>query len=140
MKKNTNQLLEAAKASHNKTKLKDADSKTVYSTINALLNKKQKILPTGDSNKALSNKLVKFFVEKNQHSTICFRFPGREDSTPEMSDGISPPRGDSMPSSQHAININLRDLTQFDEVSSDEVLNLVQTRSSKSCQLDPIPI
>ena len=40
MKKNTDQVIEAAKASYYKTKLKDADSKTVYSTINALLNKK----------------------------------------------------------------------------------------------------
>ena len=39
-----------------------------------------------------------------------------------MSDGISPPRRDSIPPSQHNTNINLRDLTQFNEVSSDEVL------------------
>ena len=139
MKKNTDQVIEEAKASYYKTKLKDADSKTVYSTINALLNKNQKILPTGDSNTALSNKFARYFVEKID--TLRSSLDSQEDSTPGMSDGISPcsQRGDSMPSSQHTTNTNLRDLTRFDKVTSDEVLKLVQTRSNKSCQLDPIP-
>ena len=70
MKKNNDQVIETAKALYYKTKLQDADSKTVYSNINALLNKNQKILPTGDSNTALSNKFARYFVEKNRHSAI----------------------------------------------------------------------
>ena len=121
MEKNTDQVIEAAKASYYKPKLKDADSKTVYSTINAFLNKNQKILPTGDCNTALSHKFARYFVEKID--TLRPTLDSQEDSTPEMSYGISLPRGDSMPSSRDTTNINLRDLTQFDEVSSDEVFN-----------------
>ena len=90
-KKSTGQVIEAAKASYYKTKLKDADSKRVYSTINALLNKSQKILPTGDSNAAPSNKFAMYFVEKID--TLRSALDSHEDSTPEMSDGISLPGG-----------------------------------------------
>ena len=62
MKKNNDLVIKAAKASYYKTRLMDADSKTVYPTIIALLNKNQKILPSGDSNTALNNKFARFFL------------------------------------------------------------------------------
>ena len=88
MKKNTDQVIEAAKASYYKTKLKDADSKTVYSTINALLNKNQKILPSGNSNTALGNRFVRYFVERID--TLRSFLDSNEYNTSEMSDSISP--------------------------------------------------
>ena len=63
--KNTDHVIEASKASYHKIKLKDADSKTLYSTINALLNKNQKILPSGDSNTALSSKYARYLWRKS---------------------------------------------------------------------------
>ena len=79
MKKNTDQMIRWGSTGvvlQNQTK--DADSKTVHSTTNALLNKNQKILPTGDSNTTLSNKFAMYSVEKkNRHSAIFFWFPGR---------------------------------------------------------------
>ena len=62
MTKNTDRMIEAAKASYYKTKLKNTDS--VYFTIKALLNKNQKILLTGDSNTARRNKFARYFVGK----------------------------------------------------------------------------
>ena len=45
-------------------KLADADVKTVFQTVNSLLNNRTKHLPTHDNPEQLSNGFVNFFVKK----------------------------------------------------------------------------
>ena len=47
-----------------KNTLTGADSKTMYQTLNALLNKSASILPSTSSNGTLSNNFAKYFSEK----------------------------------------------------------------------------
>ncbi|XP_072041253.1 uncharacterized protein [Amphiura filiformis] len=59
-----NKLIQNAKEVHYKNTLATADSKSMYRTLNQLLNNGSKVLPISDSPQELSDKLANFFVEK----------------------------------------------------------------------------
>ena len=116
-------MIDDSKKNHFKTKLDNADSKTVFKIVNTLLNKDNKTLPEHSSVKELSNDFDLFFTEKveNIHSSL--------------QDEQSSVAHDS-PDYDHSVTCYL---SEFEKLSENDVLNLVNKLNFKSCLLDPLP-
>ncbi|XP_072030179.1 uncharacterized protein [Amphiura filiformis] len=63
-KQKVNQLIETNKTKYYKDKLSDADTKGVFKTVNNLLNKDNRTLPSCDSTKSLCHQFANYFEEK----------------------------------------------------------------------------
>ena len=117
-------MIDDSKKNHFKTKLDNADSKTVFiKIVNTLLNKDNTTLPEHSSVKELSNDFDLFFTEKVEkiHSSL--------------QDEQSSVAHDS-PDYDHSVTCYL---SEFEKLSENDVLNLVNKCNTKSCLLDPLP-
>ncbi|XP_072048824.1 uncharacterized protein [Amphiura filiformis] len=115
-----NGLIETAKKEFYHDKLASADAKGIFQTVNTLLNKSQKPLPSCDSTQTLCNQFAEFFESK----------------VAKIRDGL-----DQESLDHHDLESNMcsSSLTDFECVSEDEVLKLVMQCPTKTCKLDIIP-
>jgi len=124
----TDKVIQEAKADYFKGQLEGADAKTIFATLNGLLNKNARPLPDDDDPKALSEKFSKFFVDKIQK--IRAKLDSAEDVTTET---LNCP-DELLPCTSTATQF-----CGFSDVSSEEISKLVSSRPNKTCSLDPIP-
>ena len=121
-----NTMIDNAKKCYIKEQLCTADIKTVFRTVNGLLNNNNKTLPSHDSPQCLSNEFAQYFRDK-----VKKIYDGLESEQCNVdSSSISnmcDPR--IVPSA----------MSDFDLLSEEEVLKLVKRFTAKSCLLDPIP-
>ena len=115
-----------AKQSYFSNKLSNADNKTVFSTVNILLNKQSKHLPAHDDPKELSNKFAKFFVSKIRKIR-----DGLESNVREVGLTSNLP-GDTFPST-------CTPMTNFHSITEEAVMRVISKSSNASCLLDPQP-
>ncbi len=119
-----NNLLDEAKQRYYKDQLEGADTKTVFKTVNTLLNRTNKVLPVYDDAGKLANEFGLFYsakVSKIYQSIEC-----------ELS--CLPP-ADSDPSVQN----DQCNLVEFDVVSNDDIMKYIMSSPAKSCSLDQVP-
>ena len=118
-----NFMIDDSKKNHFKTKLDNADSKTVFKIVNTLLNKDNKTLPEHSSVKELSNDFALFFTEKVEkiHSSL------KDEQSSVAHDSTD---------YDHSVTCYL---SKFEKLSENDVLNLVNKCNTKSCLLDPLP-
>ena len=113
-----------AKQSFFTEKLTGANNKTVFQTVNRLLNNESKPLPAYDSPKELCDKFAKFFINK-----ILKIRQGIESSL-----SVSSPHPSPSPSCPSASSF-----TEFSCVTEDDLQRVISRSSNASCQLDPEP-
>ena len=102
-------------------------TKTIFATLNDLLNRNSHPLPDGDDPKVLSEKFSKFSNDKIQK--IRSQLDSAEGET-ETVNG---------PDELQLYTITTSQFCGFNEVSSEEISKLVGSRPNKTCSLDPIP-
>ena len=119
-------MIENSKKSYIKNKLEGADVKTVYRTVNGLLNNGPKILPTHDSIQCLSDDFALFFKEK----------------VDKIQNGLEIERSQVDCSSVDNLckktSVTCK-LSEFEQLTEDEVTKLINGFAAKTCMLDPIP-
>ena len=98
------------------------DNKTVFSTVNILLNKQSKHLPAHDDPKELSNKFSKFFVSKIRKIR-----DGLESNVREVGLTGNIP-GDTFPST-------CTHMTNFHSITEEAVMRVISKSSNASCLL-----
>ena len=103
-------------------KLADNDNKTVFQTVNSLLNNRTKHLPTHDNPQQLSNGFANFFVKK---------ITKIRDEMDNASINI-----DLQTNDQPA---NCPPFTNFKQLSKGEVQSVITKFSNSTCSLDPQP-
>ncbi len=117
-----NQLISKAKIEYYKIKLQFSNVKGIFQTVNALLNKNVKRLPTGLSTQMLSNTFVNFFKDKVDKIRRSL---------------------DAMSSSDVDVNLDVAtcntSFQSFSQVSEQEVLKIVNESPCKTCKLDSVP-
>ena len=104
-------------------KLSSADTKTVFNTINSLLNKDVSALPSGYDMKTLSNRFSRFFKEK----VITIRdniIASRDTLSRDLS------VDDTVPVQQ---------MSTFMTVIAEDITKIISQSPNKSCGLDPLP-
>ena len=74
LKKDCTELAYKKKKDHYTKKIEEGNSRTMYSVVNRLLDKKQeKVLPSTNDDKQLANDFVKFFTEKIEKLRAKFK-------------------------------------------------------------------
>jgi hypothetical protein len=120
-KSRCNEAIEGAKVSYYKDKLQNASNKEVFQTVNALLNKNTRPLPSCKSTKELSDQFANFFHDK----VAKIRRTLDSDSDGTMSSRFADPTNHT--------------LSEFHLLSNDDVRYLVSGSTTKTCQLDSLP-
>ena len=111
------------KRDHYRKKLSEGNSKTLYATVNKLLDKKQeKILPNTENDKELADSFVTFFTEKIAKIRAKFR-NNVVDSNHYHSDQYTGPR-----------------LSSFERTSEEEIHEIISTYGVKCSPEDPVPV
>ena len=113
-------LLEKAKVDHFTKKLGDCDSRELFRMVKKLSYETIRLLPSG-SHQDIANNFLKFFTEKI--TCICDKL-----STSDV-------RKLSFEISESCDSC----LSSLTPLSNKEVLDIIKSLSSRSCQLDPIP-
>lgn len=119
-----NTMIENAKKVYLQGKLKDADSKSMFRTVNSLLNNNNKILPSHDSLPTLCDNFATFFKEK----------------VDKIQEGLEQQRN-----SVNELSVNVYQshvsctLSEFDQVSVDDVMKIINGFAAKHCILDSVP-
>ena len=121
-----NNMIDDAKKCYIKEQLHTADIKTVFRTVNGLLNSNNKTLPSHDSPQCLSDEFAQYYKDKVKK---IYDGLEREQCNVNSSciSNMCNPR--SVP----------RTMSDFDLLSEEEVMKLVKRFAAKSCLLDPIP-
>ncbi len=121
-----NNMTDKAKQDYYKNELDGADSKSVFKTVNKLLNKNKKVLPVHSNASDLANEFGSFFANK----------------VAKIYDGIESDLGTYVVSDCVHVDdssILCHNLVNFDLVSEDDIMKYVMKTPAKSCLLDPIP-
>ena len=123
--KTVNSMIEESKKSYMQSKLQTSDTKSMFRTVNTLLNKNKTVLPSSDSPKALSNNFSLYFREKvdNVHKGL-------------LNEQCNSSNKSSLSVYDHEVSCKL---SEFDMLSEEDVESLIKGLSTKSCMLDPIP-
>ncbi|XP_072025193.1 uncharacterized protein [Amphiura filiformis] len=121
-----NQLIDMAKTEYYKVKLNASNIKGVFQTVNTLLNKNIKRLPTGFSTEVMCDKFVTFFRNK------VLKIRQSLDEETHSSDN-------SVSNDYDDINMCRSRFDQFSQVSEQEVCKLITGSPSKTCKLDCVP-
>ena len=122
LRKQTTDLAYAKKKEYLTRKLNEGNSKTMYSVVNKLLDKKQdRVLPDAKSDKELADAFVKYFSEKITKIREKFK---------DVPTCLKPP---VLPS-----NVTL--LSEFEETTEDEICQIVRTYGVKCSPEDPVPV
>jgi hypothetical protein len=120
-----NQLIASAKTEYYKEKLDTSDTKSVFQTINSLLNaKNDRNLPTGFPLQTVCNNFAKFFSDK----VIKIR----KDLDDEL-------QVDQSVAFDYDSKNNMCSFTNFSQVTEIDIRRLITKSTSKSCKLDCIP-
>ena len=117
-------LITNAKIDYFTDKCNSSTPKTMYNTINVLLNKNSSTLPDSVSYKDLADQFLSFFIEKVE----------------KIRDNVSSVHAHGTidkPSS--AINENVC-MSCFKPLSTDDVQKIIMQMPSKSCSLDSLPL
>ena len=123
-------MVRKEKAKYYTDQLSTADTKTVFRTVNVLLNRNNKSLPHTQSMSDLSEKFSIFF--KNKIIAIRERIESANNHSVLPSDHIP----SALANDDHVTPPGIFDFTP---VSEDDILKIVKKSSNKSCDLDPIP-
>ena len=120
-----NTMIDESKRLYMQSKLQTSDTKSMFRTVNNLLNNKTKILPAFDSAKTLSDNFALYFREKVE----------------KVHKGLL--NEQCMSSSMSSINgcdqeVSCK-LSKFALLSEGDVEKLITCLNTKSCMLDPIP-
>ena len=103
-------------------KLSEGNSKTMYSVVNKLLDKKQNtVLPDAKNDKELADAFVKYFSEKI--SKIRDKFD-------VVSSGRSP----------SVLPANIIPLAEFEQTTEEEISHITTTYGVKCSPEDPVPV
>ena len=121
-------LIRSEKSLYYNEKLCSADNKTVFKTVNMLLNKGAASLPSGQSMHDLSNNFSKFFNDK------IVKIRQKITSTNMNHASQAGPLGQCMNDAS-----SVSQLSSFSLTDEDEIRRLVGTSPNKSCDLDPLP-
>ena len=122
-------MIENAKKVYLKDKLKDADSKSMFRTVNGLLNNGTKVLPSHDSLPDLCDNFATFFKDKVE----------------KIQKGLEQQRNSSTSSVDDMSDLDLYQsnvscsLSEFDQLSLDDVTKLINGFAAKHCTLDSVP-
>jgi hypothetical protein len=137
-----NDLIVMSKTEYYKNTLAEADSKTMYRTVNSLLNKSNAVLPSTSSNESLSNNFANFFSEKvdkirsELDSSILNVSCKYNDKCNDICNDNS-----QVQFSKYTLcnndQIDLYDV--FTPVDEDEVRKILSKIPNKSSSLDPLP-
>ena len=106
-----------------------ADSKTMFETLDKLLNKTVKLLPECDSMTGLCNEFAGFFNEK----VAVIR------NDLDMTSASRCPSVACIEYCKGHTNID-EVITQFNEVTVEDVCKIIRSMPSKSCQMDTMPV
>ncbi|XP_072015021.1 uncharacterized protein [Amphiura filiformis] len=121
-----NTMIESAKKAYFRDKLKNADSKSAFRTINGLLNNNNKTLPTHDSLQCLCDDFAFYFKDK----------------VDKIQKGLEVERSsvnsNSIIDSCNQSNV-VYELSEFPLLSENDMSKLIQGFSAKNCLLDCIP-
>ena len=123
-----NDLIDKAKQDYYRGELEGADTKTVFKTVNKLLNKSAKTLPAHDSAKNLANEFATFFDDK-----VSKIYDGIESELMNSNLNLT------LEPSKSASHGLARTLSVFDHVSEEDIQKYITKSPAKSCLLDPIP-
>ena len=121
LRKETTNLAYTKKKEFYTRKLKEGNSKTMYSVVNKLLDKKQeRVLPDAKSDKELADGFVKYFSEKIAKIREKFTAEHVNKST--------------------ALPSNVTPLSEFEETTEEEIQHIVNTYGVKCSPEDPVPV
>ncbi len=121
-------IIRSEKSVYYKDKLSSADNKTIFKTMNTLLNKSMPSLPSGLPMKDLSNNFSKYFTDK----IVKIRH--------NITSTNSSHSSHSGPSDQcETFSPRMPHLSSFTLTDENEVLKVVGASPNKSCGLDPLP-
>lgn len=140
-------LIVASKTQYYKDTLNGANTKTIYRTLNSLLNKSSTILPSSSSGKALSNRFADFFTDKidairdvldkcsvvNVNSNVSHAHDNCNIGSDNSNNVSNEP--EVCNSSVDGVNM----CTNFTPVDEIEVRKIISKIPSKSSSLDPMP-
>jgi hypothetical protein len=118
-----NNMIDKAKQDYYKNELGGADTKSVFKTVNTLLNKDTKILPVHSDAAALASEFGIFFNSK----------------VSKIYDSIESEIENNPGTGQQVYYTPDCKLTEFDVVSEEDIMNYIMKTPAKSCLLDPIP-
>ena len=122
LRKQTTELAYKKKRDHVSTMLKEGNSKSMYSVVNKLLDKKQDVvLPTTGSDKELADGFSKFFHDKIAKLRAKFK--------------TSESQIKSNPLPSHATR-----LCEFESTTEEEILKILTTHGVKCSPEDPVPV
>ena len=121
LKKQCTDLAYVKKKNHYSEKLKEGNSRTMYSIVNKLLDKKQdKVLPSSNNDKQLANEFVTFFTEKISKLRARFK---------EIPNQKQPDK-----------NHNIPTLSVFEKTTEAEIHQIVTDYGVKCSPEDPVPV
>ena len=126
--KSTASLIKQKRKIYNHDEIKSCkgDSKKLYSKINLLLGKNSKVLPDTNDDKALAENFKTFFTEKIQNI---------RNSIGQNQNQIGPNQADDI---SNIIQCK-SSLSQFHEISKEDLWKFVKNLPHKNCKLDIIP-
>ena len=117
-------LITDSKIEYFSNKFSESNTKDMYATINDLLNKTQKVLPTLDcSHQALANEFLSFFIEKVDKIRNNVKPGTRVDEEVKMIE----------------VNVNNCCMDTFAPLTESDVEKIIKRFPSKSCHLDTLP-
>ena len=123
LRKQTTDLAYRKKRDHYANKLKQGNSKTMYSVVNKLLDKKQDVvLPTASSDKELADGFANYFSEKITKLRAKFNVTKS-----------------SIKSKNH-LPSHAKRLTEFEPTTEEEILQIITTHGVKCSPEDPVPV
>ena len=129
IKNNYNYELKSARSSFYNKKITDSikESKNLFDTLSKLSgNKKCKTLPSQGTEKTIAENMTNFYVDKIQ----------------KIRDEISAKTASSGGNQLHtnkSARPNLHHLTNFEEITQDQLEKIIREMNSKTCPLDPAP-
>ena len=122
LRKQTTDLAYTKKREYYQKKLNEGNSKTMYSVVNKLLDKKQEtVLPDATSDKELADSFVKYFSDKITKIRDKFK---------------------DVPVNKKPSNLpsNVTRLFEFEKTTEDEIRHIVNTYGVKCSPEDPVPV
>ena len=123
-----NKLVQCAKESYYKDILETVDSRSMYSTLNTLLNKTASQLPDTDSAPDLCNSFARYFTQK------VVKIRKELDELPVVQSNYQTVICDGFGTS------SIKVLNEFKSVSADDVKKIILATKNKSCSWDKIPM
>ena len=120
LRKQTTDLAYVKKREYYTQKLAEGNSKTMYSVVNKLLDKKQNVvLPEAKSDKELADSFVNYFSDKINKIREKFKVLVRRTPT--------------------TLPVNVTRLNEFERTTEEEIFYIVHTYGIKCSPEDPVP-